>query len=208
MQSAHHHAHHPEPTHPAHRDPVCGMSVDPEGPHRLVHERTTFGFCSAGCLEKFRNDPGKYLAPPEDEPAAKAPARAAGARWVCPMHPEIVRDGPGSCPICGMALEPETASAEAEENPELADMQRRFVVAAALSVPLVVLAMRDMLPGGARLGELASARILGLAELVLATPVVVFAGWPFFVRGWQSLANRSLNMFTLIGLGVAVAYAY
>ncbi|MEO8190090.1 MAG: heavy metal translocating P-type ATPase [Acidobacteriota bacterium] len=126
-------------------------------------------------------------------------------RWTCPMHPEIIRDGPGSCPICGMALEPLTISAGDEENPELVDMRRRFRVSAVLSVPLLVIAMRDLLPGSA---GMSGSSILPWVELALATPVVLWGGWPFFVRFAQSIRNRSLNMFTLIGLGVGVAYLY
>jgi P-type Cu+ transporter len=134
-------------------------------------------------------------------------ASPAVTEWTCPMHPEIVRSEPGTCPICGMALEPRTVGAAEEENAELRDMTRRFWVSAVLSVPLVLLAMREMLLGHS-LDELAGARTLVLLELLLATPVVLWGGWPFFVRGWQSVVNRSLNMFTLIGLGVAVAYVY
>jgi P-type Cu+ transporter len=131
------------------------------------------------------------------------PALASKVEWTCPMHPEIVRDAPGSCPICGMALEPRTVTADEEENPELTDMRRRFVVSAVLTVPLVALAMgAHWLPG---LGHAAWTNWL---ELALATPVVLWGGWPFFVRAWQSVVNKSLNMFTLIGLGTAVAYGY
>jgi len=134
-------------------------------------------------------------------------APATKTEWVCPMHPEVVRDQPGSCPKCGMALEPRTVTAEAEANPELADMTRRFWVSLALTVPLLVVAMGAYLPGQL-LERFASARTLTWIELVLASPVVLWGGWPFFVRGWQSIVLRSLNMFTLIGLGVGVAYAY
>jgi Cu+-exporting ATPase len=134
---------------------------------------------------------------------------AEGTEYVCPMHPEVVQDTPGSCPKCGMALEPRTAVAdEEEENPEYSYMRKRFIAGAILTVPVVIIAMRGMLPGGHLLEEIASGRILGLLELVLATPVVLWAGWPFLVRGVQSVVNRSLNMFTLIGLGVSVAYLY
>src|SRR5437588_556439 len=127
--------------------------------------------------------------------------------YVCPMHPEIVRAEPGACPICGMALEPRVTSAEPEQNPELTSMTRRFWASVALTIPILVAAMGAYLPG-APLEKIVSARALTWIELVLATPVVLWGGWPFFVRGWQSIVNRSLNMFTLIGLGVAVAYAY
>ncbi len=140
------------------------------------------------------------------EPAS-GPAPAARTEYVCPMHPEIVRAAPGSCPICGMTLEPRVASAEEEKSPELADMSRRFWIGLVITVPLLILAMGDFLPGHP-FERLASARTLQWLELALASPVVVWGGWPFFVRFWQSLVHRSLNMFTLIGLGVGVAYLY
>jgi Cu+-exporting ATPase len=139
------------------------------------------------------------------EPAVPA-ALATRTQYTCPMHPEIVRDEPGACPRCGMALEPMTVTLEEEENPELVDMTRRFWVSAVLTVPLVVLAMGEYV--GLSFEWLATPRTLSWLELVLATPVVLWGGWPFFVRGWQSVVNRSLNMFTLIGLGVGVAYVY
>ncbi len=188
------------------RDPVCGMSVAPDGPHRVEHEGKVYRFCCAGCAEKFRADPLRYAGTSGREPAP-APKASVGARWTCPMHPEIVRDAPGSCPICGMALERVTPSAEEEENAELSDMRRRFKVSVVLSAPLVVVAMGDLLPGRPLMG-LASPRVLSFVELALTTPVVLWGGWPFFVRAWQSLVNRALNMFTLIGLGVGVAYLY
>jgi Cu+-exporting ATPase len=138
---------------------------------------------------------------------AQAFAPAAGTEYVCPMHPQIVRSEPGNCPICGMALEAKTISAGEKENPELTDMRRRFWVALALTIPVLILAMGDYIPGWP-LGRIASARTWAWIEMILATPVVIWAGWPFFVRGWRSIANRSLNMFTLIGLGVGVAYVY
>jgi P-type Cu+ transporter len=140
------------------------------------------------------------------EPAVP-PVPATKTEYVCPMHPQIVRSEPGSCPICGMALEPRVVSAQEEENPELTSMRRHFWVSVALTVPILLAAMSEILPGAA-LGKLISPRALVWFELVLATPVVLWGGWPFFVRGWQSIVNRSLNMFTLIGLGVAVAYVY
>jgi Cu+-exporting ATPase len=140
------------------------------------------------------------------EPVAVA-APVARTEWTCPMHPEVVRDAPGSCPKCGMALEARTISGEEEENPELADMRRRFWGSAVLTIPLFIVAMADFLPGRS-LGNLASPRTLGWLELALGTPVVLWGGWPFFVRCWQSIRNRSLNMFTLIGLGTGVAYLY
>jgi Cu+-exporting ATPase len=141
------------------------------------------------------------------EPVTPIMPTAGTVEYTCPMHPQIVRSAPGNCPICGMALEPRTVSATDEENHELIDMRRRFRVSAVFTVPLIVIAMRDIIPGRP-LDALASSRILALLELALATPVVLWGGWPFFVRGWQSLVNRSLNMFTLIAMGVGVAYAY
>jgi P-type Cu+ transporter len=267
-----------EPSNPApalERDPVCGMNVNPatakykyehDGEH---HEKTSY-FCCAGCLEKFKADPAKYLGPrssglvtlgsvapnlvkpssikpslikPSPAPPTSASPPAAGGAYVCPMcpevreskpsacpscgmaleaevppashrieytcpmHPEIVRPGPGSCPICGMALEPRTVTSGIEENPELRDMTRRFWVSLALTAPLMAIAMaamfwemplRRILPGA----------VLPWLELALATPVVLWGGWPFFQRFWTSLVNRSPNMFTLIGMGIGVAYGY
>ncbi|HUE81992.1 MAG TPA: HAD-IC family P-type ATPase, partial [Pyrinomonadaceae bacterium] len=128
-------------------------------------------------------------------------------QYTCPMHPEIVRDAPGSCPICGMALEPRTVSLDEEENPELVDMRRRFWMSAVLTIPIFFIGMSEMIPG-APLQRLVSPRVLAWTQLILSSPVVLWGGWPFFVRAWQSIVNRSLNMFTLIGLGVGVAYVY
>jgi Cu+-exporting ATPase len=138
---------------------------------------------------------------------AIVPLIPAKTEWTCPMHPEIVRDSPGSCPICGMALEPKTVSAEEEENPELIQMTRRFRFGIILTIPLVFIAMRDLIPG-LSLESFIPLKIINWMEFILATPVVLWGGWPFFVRGWQSIINRSPNMFTLIGLGVAVSYTY
>ncbi|HYN64125.1 MAG TPA: HAD-IC family P-type ATPase, partial [Candidatus Limnocylindrales bacterium] len=189
---------------PNDRDPVCGMKVKPDTPHRHDHAGRTYRFCSAGCMQKFQADPGKYLGA---APVASAPLPTRASEWTCPMHPEIVRDKPGSCPICGMALEPRTVSLGDEENPELVDMTRRFRVSAVLTLPLVLMAMGEWLPG-MLLERMIPAALMGWIGLALATPVVLWGGWPFFVRGWQSVVNRSLNMFTLIGIGVAVAYVY
>ena len=199
----------PETDPASERDPVCGMKVRPEGPHHTTFEGKTYRFCSAGCLAKFTADPRRYLgAAHEATPPALVVATAAGAKteWTCPMHPEIVQDGPGSCPICGMALEPRTVTLEEEENPELTDMRRRFRVSAALTTPLVLWMLVSALPGVMdRLLPMSAAR---WAELVLAAPVVLWGGWPFFVRFRDSIARRSPNMFTLIGLGVGVAFLY
>lgn len=191
------------------RDPVCGMTVGPESPHRFVYDGVEYAFCAGQCLEKFRQSPEGYLkAAPEEEQATEAPPPAEGRGYTCPMHPEIVRDAPGSCPKCGMALEARTVSVEAdEENPELVDMRRRFWTSAALTAPLFLIAMADMLPGHP-LKNLATLRTLGWLQLALGTPVVLWGGWPFFVKAWQSITYRSPNMFTLIGLGTGVAYLY
>ena len=290
------------------RDPVCGMAVQPDSPHRLVHQGQEFVFCSPHCRLKFQQQPERYLAATEGrvlkpaqseskvvksepeapkeskevateyltcpmhpeikEPAPRCPKCgmvlqppqiekslqtrtekvAAGAgvyytcpmdpevrqsepgscpkcgmalepgepeapltrtEWTCPMHPEVVQDQPGNCPKCGMALEPRTVYAEEEENPELVDMRRRFWVSLGLTIPLLAMVMGSMIPGvQSFLDSLAPPHLWGWVELGLATPVVLWGGWPFFVRGVQSIINRSLNMFTLIGLGVSVAYIY
>jgi len=198
----------------------------------------TYFFCSVGCRERFKADPERFLnhepaSPigiqrgPKQQPVATdivsdpvasttpsglpawGPRSARGSdtvTYTCPMHPEIVRDGPGSCPICGMALEPRVATGE-EENAELIDMQRRFWLSVVLTLPLLLVAMSEFIPGDP-VRTLVAPRSLAWISLALASPVVLWGGWPFFVRGWQSILNRSLNMFTLIGLGIAVAYVY
>jgi Cu+-exporting ATPase len=225
-------------------DPVCGMTIDPAtaaGHHDYLG--TTYYFCNPGCLAKFQADPQKYLAPgsapPESQPAAPAGTiytcpmdpevrqegpgscpkcgmalepdlstmPATRVEYTCPMHPEVVRDGPGSCPICGMALEPRTVTAEEPPNHELIDMTRRLWISALLALPVFALAMGDMVLGmglGGRIDPIMANRI-GLA---FATPVVLWGGWPFFVRGWASIVNRHANMFTLIALGVGAAYLF
>ncbi|NUQ17438.1 MAG: heavy metal translocating P-type ATPase [Sphingomonas sp.] len=192
-------------------DPVCGMKVEPsKTPYRYDLGGTVYYFCRAGCLEKFKADPDRYLNTPTEDPAVSSPAMGAlpeaaeGAVWTCPMHPEIRRDRPGSCPICGMALEPLEPSLEEETNPELIDMSRRFWVSAALSIPLVALAMAGEMFGLHLLPTPASVWL----QLALATPVVVWGGRPFFERFWASLKSRNLNMFTLVGLGIGSAYGY
>src|SRR4030088_1096359 len=183
------------------RDPVCGVSCAPgKRRHRFDHRGETFHFCSAGCRTKFAADPKGYL----DNNKFKADV-PEGAIYTCPMHPQIRQVGPGSCPICGMALEPEVASLGAPPNPELADMNRRFWVGLALSVPPVVLEMGGHLVGG---HGWIDPTLSNWIQLIFATPVVIWAGWPFFVRGWQSLVTRNLNMFTLIAMGTGVAYVY
>src|SRR5215471_5280501 len=260
-------------------DPVCGMTVDSDtAKHKLVHEGSTYYFCSAHCLEKFRTMPGRYSgsiksqAPIErvqigavkptslisthtelvgqssqpllnvqdsvDQPSqemrsayvcpmclevrqstpgpcpkcgmaleSEIPAGAAITEYTCPMHPEVVRPRPGACPICGMALEPRTITVAREDNPELRDMSRRFWISLALTVPLIVIAMGSM-TAGMRAHLYVSPRGLAWLELLLATPVVLWGGWPFFERGWTSILNRSTNMFTLIAMGMGAAYLY
>ncbi|UPK35751.1 heavy metal translocating P-type ATPase [Bradyrhizobium sp. 186] len=199
---AHHHDHDHGSAPTKVRDPVCGMTVDPAtSKHRFDHHGETFHFCSAGCRTKFAADPAKYLA----KEKAPEPEMPAGTIYTCPMHPEIRQVGRGSCPICGMALEPEVASLETGPNPELADMTRRFWIGGALALPAVVLEMGGHLAGPHNWIDPALSNWI---QLVFATPVVLWAGWPFFVRGWQSLVTRNLNMFTLIAMGTGVAYVY
>ena len=183
-------------------DPVCGMQVDPaSSKHRIDHVGTTYYFCSAGCRTKFAADPEAYLRP-ATERAQPAPE---GTIYTCPMHPQIRQEGPGNCPICGMALEPETVSLEDKPNPELADMTRRFWIAAVLTAPLLVLEMGGHLLG---LDHLIPARLSLWLQFLLGTPVGLWAGRPFFERGWASVVNRSLNMFTLIALGTGAALLF
>jgi Cu+-exporting ATPase len=232
------------------KDLVCGMAVGADSPHRFFHRGVAYFFCSPHCLESFRKAPDRYLEgresagePPGEEKAktegsvageeytcpmhpeirqvgagscpkcgmalepVTVAAPAARTEWTCPMHPEVVRDAPGDCPKCGMALESRTVSAEEGESAELADMRRRFWVSVVFTVPLFLVAMADFLPGRP-LENLASSRTLSWLELALGTPVVLWGGWPFFVKGWRSIKYRSLNMFTLIGLGTGVAYLY
>ncbi|MGA8075356.1 MAG: YHS domain-containing protein, partial [Candidatus Acidiferrales bacterium] len=200
-------------------DPVCGMSVQPDkAAARREYAGKTYYFCAEGCAKKFESAPQKYLrveATSGNAPAstaARPPAHSPDSlsssnSYTCPMHPQIVRPGPGSCPICGMALEPRTATAEEEENPELASMSRRFWISTALSLPVFLLGMSDLLPG-LPIQHLFSMRAISWIEFVLATPVVIWGGWPFFKRGWDSLVNRSPNMFTLIALGTGTAFLY
>jgi Cu+-exporting ATPase len=199
-------------------DPVCGMIVDPAtAAGSATHAGTTYYFCSRHCLERFKADPDRYLggsATPShsccraETPVAATPApAAAGVKYTCPMHPEVVQYGPGTCPKCGMALEPMTPQVRtAEDDPELRDMTRRFVIAAVLTLPVFVIAMGPMvgLPVTQWLGHGAA----NWVELTLATPVVFWAGWPIFVRAWQALQHRTANMFTLIALGTGTAWAY
>ncbi len=185
-------------------DSICGMSTD-DAEAFIAYEQDgkTHYFCSSHCLEKFKSQ--KKDGGDDRHGEDKSPVGAT--IYTCPMHPEILRDAPGSCPICGMALEPRTIIPE-ERNPEYDDMRRRFIIGAVLTVPLVIIAMRGLLGISGLVESLVAPGVLNWLELLLATPVVLWAGWPFIVRGLQSVKNRSLNMFTLISLGVSVAYLY
>ena len=180
-------------------DPVCGMRVDrATAKHRFSYQGQDYFFCSARCRARFEAEPGKFIGTAEPPPAAPA-----GTIYTCPMHPEIRQAGPGACPICGMALEPEQVSLDARPDPELADMTRRFWIALVLTLPVFVIEM-----GGHLLGHLVPPLWSNWISLVLSTPVVLWAGAPFFVRGWRSVMTRNLNMFTLIAMGTGVAFLY
>ena len=186
------------------KDPVCGMTVDPKtAAHRAEHGHKSYFFCSSGCQKKFVADPDRYIKP---EPA-REPAPSAGAVYTCPMHPQIRQAAPGHCPICGMALEPVDAAAEVGENAELVDMTRRFWIGLALTLPVFMLEMGGhILALG--LDNLIAPRISTWIQFALSTPVVLWAGFPFFERAWASISHRSLNMFSLIALGTGAAYVY
>jgi P-type Cu+ transporter len=216
-------------------DPVCGMTIDPaDAVGHIDYQGQTYFFCAESCLQRFKADPARYVesgqppvesallvargthspdfqqpSSPRTSPIPTPDSRipVGSTKWTCPMHPEIVRDAPGACPICGMALEPLTITAEEPENEELRDMTRRFWIGVTLTIPILTIGMADVIPGRP-LERVISPTATAWAQLVLATPVVLWGGWPFFVRGWQSIVNRSLNMFTLIALGVSVAYVY
>jgi len=183
-------------------DPVCGMTVDPlSAKHRATYQGRDYYFCSAGCKAKFEGDPARYLSAEK----AKAAPVPEGTIYTCPMHPEIRQQGPGACPICGMALEPELVSLDDGPNPELADMSRRFWIGLALTLPVFILEMGSHLAGA---GHLIGQQTSNWVQFALATPVVLWAGWPFFVRGWRSVVTRNLNMFTLIAMGTGIAWGY
>jgi P-type Cu+ transporter len=184
-------------------DPVCGMRVSRETARSFSHAGETYYFCSAGCRERFAADPEKYLNPTEKDPEDVP----VGAIWTCPMHPEVQRDSPGACPICGMALEPMTPTADEGESEELQDMSRRFRISVVLTVPLLWSMLGELWPAINPM-VLFGHEPVAWAQLALATPVVLWAGWPFFVRGWQSVATRNLNMFTLIALGTGAAWLF
>jgi P-type Cu+ transporter len=185
-------------------DPVCGMTISPaDAVGTSEHNGQTYHFCSDSCLQKFRENPGAYVGA---TPRASAPPLDADAEYTCPMHPEVRQKGPGSCPICGMALEPVTVTLEEGPNEELQDMTRRFWWSLALTAPIFGFMVAEFLPG--RLLHRLPAGWLNWIELALATPVVLWGGWPFFQRGWASVVSMHLNMFTLIALGVGAAYSY
>ena len=197
------HDHHASKVEQDVRDPVCGMMVDPHGTaRRAEHGGKTFYFCSSKCQAKFAADPLRYIGGTPPIPNANP----EGTIWTCPMHPEVRQDHPGACPICGMALEPEMARAESGPSPELADMTRRFWIGLILAFPVFVLEMGGHLFPA--LHHFVPMAVSTGIQLVLATPVVLWAGWPFFTRGWASLKTRNLNMFTLIAMGTGVAWAY
>ena len=189
------------------KDPVCGMTVEPDSPLRYEHEGKIYLFCNPKCQAKFSTDPERYLHPVPADSRVVIP----GAVYICPMDPEVRESKPGSCPICGMALEPDMAfvpgKVPVEDKTELNDMTRRFWVSTALALPVFMLAMTaDLLPQA--IPSSVSMTALQWSEFLLATPVVLWGGWPFFQRGWASVVNRHLNMFTLIALGVGVAWVY
>jgi P-type Cu+ transporter len=198
-------------------DPVCGMTVDPSTTLRTDYQGKTYFFCAPSCLERFRSSPETFLnataAPASPHPhgsslqSSAAPAPDPDTIYTCPMHPEVRQRGPGACPFCGMALEPATVSLDEGPNHELIDMTRRLWVAASLALPVMAFAMAEMLAPDA-VHRAVDLRLADWMQLVLATPVVLWAGWPFFTRAWDSLVNRSPNMFTLIGIGIGAAYGY
>ena len=185
-------------------DPVCGMTISPaDAVGTLQHAGHTYHFCSDACLQKFRENPTAFVG---EKPRASTSPGHADAEYTCPMHPEIRQMGPGSCPICGMALEPVHVTLEEQPNEELIDMTRRFWWSLALTAPLLGFMIAEFLPG--HLLHRLPSGWLNWMELILATPVVLWGGWPFFQRGWASVVTRHLNMFTLIALGVGAAFGY
>ncbi len=204
----HQHAHHQDHDSDTHqgnhaaKDPVCGMSVDPyKAEHRSQQGGETWYFCSSRCQSRFEEDPEKYLNEDQQQEETAAP----GAMYTCPMHPEIRQQGPGDCPICGMALEPEQVSLDDGPSAELKDMTRRFWIGFVLALPVLVLEMGGHITG---LDHIVPPQVSNWIQLLLATPVVAWCGWPFFVRGWKSVLSRNLNMFTLIAIGTGVALIY
>ena len=179
-------------------DPVCGMTVDRSRVQfKTNYKGQDYFFCSSHCLHKFQSAPEQFVKDVKPQKKESAVAKK-GAQYTCPMHPEVVRDKPGNCPICGMALEPMEISGAEEKNPELLDMQKRFWASLILTLPLAFMAMGEMLPFMQKITHAAWSRWL---QLILATPVILWGGWSFFQRAWQSLIHRSPNMFTLIAMG-------
>jgi len=194
------------PSPATHIDPVCGMEIEEADSVGTVDYRgVKYYFCADSCLERFKQNPDEFLTPAAPAPAPTAPP-GARVEYTCPMDPQIVRDAPGACPICGMALEPRIITLDDRPNPELVSMTRRFWFSALLAAPVFALTMIDMVRGGAL--TMAQGALLNWIGLVFATPVVFWAGWPFFERAWISVVNRSPNMFTLIALGISAAYVY
>lgn len=184
-------------------DPICGMSVAPEtAAGKYDFEGETYCFCSTGCLNKFRQNPQSFL---EEKKEEKLEAESAGTEYTCPMHPEIVQIGPGSCPICGMALEPKVISLDDAPDPEFINMKRRLWISAALTIPVFILAMAEMFPV---FSQVIPAKTSLWIQFALSTPVVLWGGFPFFERGWASIKNASPNMFTLVAIGTGAAYLY
>ncbi|MDD5457996.1 MAG: heavy metal translocating P-type ATPase [Phycisphaerae bacterium] len=186
------------------KDPVCGMTVsDLSDEWKFEYKGRFYFFCSSGCLTKFKADPEAYLHKTEKGQTDASPSGS----YTCPMHPEVLQDHPGECPICGMALEPKVATAGDEENRELTIMTQRFWVCVCLTLPVFLIAMSEMIPGQP-LQKLVSQKVLIWAEFILAVPVVLWGAWPFYLRGWRSIISRHFNMFTLVSLGVGVAFIY
>ena len=190
-------------------DPVCGMTVQPAtAAGSYEYQGKTYYFCATSCLTKFRTDPIHYLTPPEQRALRVMPVPSGGVvEYICPMDPEVLETQPGACRICGMALEPKVVSLEDERNPELEDMSRRFWICLGPSLLVMFLAMVDMIPG-LSLPDVLTGSTRNWAQWLLATPVVLWGGWPFFQRGWASVVNRAPNMFTLIAMGTGAAYGY
>lgn len=199
----------PVPTGAAAIDPVCGMTVQPAtAAGSYEYQGKTYCFCATSCLTKFRTDPTHYLTPPEQRAPRVMPVPSGGVvEYICPMDPEVLETQPGACRICGMALEPKVVSLEDERNPELEDMSRRFWICLGPSLLVMLLAMADMIPG-LSLPDVFTGSTRNWMQLALATPVVLWGGWPFFQRGWASVVNRAPNMFTLIAMGTGAAYGY
>ncbi len=199
----------PVATGPASSDPVCGMTVYPAtAAGSYEYQGKTYYFCATSCLTKFRTDPIHYLTPPEQRIPLVVPVPSGGVvEYICPMDPEVLETKPGACRICGMALEPKVVSLEDERNPELEDMTRRFWICLGPSLLVMLLAMVDMVPG-LSLPQALTGSTRNWVQWLLATPVVLWGGWPFFQRGWSSVVNRAPNMFTLIAMGTGAAYGY